>query len=258
MVWHVDATSDDLSEIQVSVEDVWLLIKLAQLHPPRVCHHRVPPRDVVRRLVSRRRDERHERLCVHGAGPGQQLPVRGPCHHVEGSGEHKHVASQIPVDPAQLREANVVADPDADSDGRPAMLSKIDDGRVIACGERVRLLERDLSWNVDVEEMNLLVQRNHVPVLVEGVTAVVELVVNALLREGSADQKNLVFSGCSGEHLCRLRLSFNDVLRIFWEVLDAIWRVHALRQHDKLGTIRCCSSDLCRGVLKIVILVRTN
>ena len=107
--------------------------------------------------------------------------------HVECARIEEQLAAHVPgVDLCEIREPDVVADPEPDLGER-----RLERREAVARRQRVRLLEADLAGHVDVEEMDLAVLGDHLAGRGPDRGRVVQLVRRITLGDRATDQVDL-------------------------------------------------------------------
>lgn len=202
---------------------------------------------VVRRHVPRGTAQRDVALVVDRARPREEFPVARAGREVEGAGVHQGESAFARGDEGELREADVVADGDADF----AVARDFGEGDLVAWRQHFGLVKGDFAWDVDVEEVHFAVAREQRAVLAEGQASVVPFVLLlGELWDAAADQGDLTFLRYSAEDVVARALLLTgrsaggrtaadikrrELLGVFGEILCAIGRVEAFWEDDEFG-----------------------
>ena len=228
----------NLPPAQLRIHDLLPFPGLAHDARVRIHHHAVPPRVISRLHVPRRAAQAHVHLVVHGAGPGLQLPVQGARRQVEGAGVQEQETAPAGGDGGEFGEADVVAD----GEGDLAVRGEVDQGQFVAGGQDVGFAEGDLARYVDVEEVDLAVRGEEVPLgREEQGRVVVSLGGLDVFGYAAAEQVAFALDGQLGEGVEARGLLFGrrgglEGLGVGGEVLAAVGGVEAFGEDDQGGS----------------------
>ena len=228
----------NLFPIQIRIHNLLRFPCLTHDARIRIHNHTMPPSIISRLHIPRRTAQAHIDLIVHRPGPRLQLPVQGPRRQVESAGVQEQEAALAGGNGGEFGEADVVADREGDL----AVGREVDEGQFVPGGEDVRLPEGDLAGDVDVEQMHLAMRGQQVSLGREEQASVV-----VLLRRGhvfgyaAAEQVAPALDGKLGQgaearRLLPRRRGRLQRLGVRGEVLAAVGRVEAFRQHDERGS----------------------
>ena len=169
------------------------------------------------------------------------------CGHVEGRRHHQHLGASQHHQPGKLGEAEVKADAKADFSPRG-----VKHRHLISGGKGVRLLEALAALDIDVKQMHFPVAGHLVSLRIKHKGSVVNLPLFIDLRDGAANQPQLIV-------LCHMRqglpaLSFYR-LGILTEIIVGIRTVENFREHGDIGSILFAFLYKFRRTTKIFVLV---
>mmetsp|Transcript_31176 Transcript_31176/g.77600 ORF Transcript_31176/g.77600 Transcript_31176/m.77600 type:complete len:217 (+) Transcript_31176:173-823(+) len=199
--WHVPPPHRHLPHVQLAVHGSAPLVTRGQDLGEGIHGGGVPPRLVRRPGHASRAAGQHEALVVHGPRPLQQLPVQGASHGVERPRVHQYLRPAVGARHRQLGEPEVEAYADAQAPHR-----RVHHGELVAGRQCVTFLERDLTRDVDVEQVGLAVPRNQRALGVKHAARVIQQPgVGALLGDAAAHQHHPALPRRARQHRHGLR-----------------------------------------------------
>ena len=174
-------------------------------------------------------------LVVDGAGPPKERPVQRSRGQVKGTRVDEKEGSLARGDHGGLGKPDIVAD------GQPdlAVLGQVDDGQLVPGSEHFALLEPDLAWDVDVEEVRLAVRADQVPRWRKHQRrVVVPFALRFEFRDAPSHQVGLCIRRERRERMERRRLFLgwwrgHERLGVFGEVLRPVRRIEAFRENNQ-------------------------
>src|SRR5215218_1234131 len=194
--------------------------------PPRVHDHAPPVGPAPVGLAAPLRRSYHERLVLDGAGPKQYLPVVLAGLQREGCRDRQDLGSAQRQEAVELREAHVVAD--RESHGGRARFRRDD----LVAGRDVRALQVLFIGDLHVEEVDLPVDRRHLPRRVEERRGIGQPLRAGLALEDRTSEH--VYAQLAGQIAQKLRRGTGDGLGVL--AVDLVQAVTApeLRQRHEL------------------------